>query len=100
MLDIVQDTNLQPWEDIQAESSGARLEEISNNKTVRINFKIRGGGIRKPASTIVRGSSLQLSVDGCTGFITEAQRNLVLWEQWDAWLAEPNVIRPLSSAPN
>lgn len=22
------------------------------------------------------------------------------WEQWDAWLAEPNVIRPLSSAPN
>ena len=36
LLNIVQDTNLQPREDIQTESSGARLEEISNNTTVRI----------------------------------------------------------------
>ena len=47
----MQDTNLQPREDIQAESSGARLEDISNNTTVRINFKIRDGDIWKPVST-------------------------------------------------
>ena len=51
LLDVVQDTNLQPREDIQAESSGARLEDISNNTTVRINFKIRDGDIWKPVST-------------------------------------------------
>ena len=51
LLDIVQDTNLQPREDIQVESSGARLEKISNNTTVRINFKIRDGDIWKPVST-------------------------------------------------
>ena len=47
----MQDTNLQPREDIQAESLGAGLEQISNNTTVRINFKIRDGGIWKPVST-------------------------------------------------
>ena len=51
LLDIVQDVNLQTREDIQAESSGAGLEETSNNTTVRINFKIRDGDIWKPAST-------------------------------------------------
>ena len=51
LLDVVQDTTLQPREDIQAESSGARLEEISNNTTVPINFKIRDGDIWKTVST-------------------------------------------------
>ena len=51
LLDIVQDTNLQPREDIQAESSGAGLEETSNNTAVRINFKTRDGDIWKPVST-------------------------------------------------
>lgn len=50
LLDIVHDINLQPRENIQAESSGARLEETSNNTTVRINFKIRDRGIWKSAS--------------------------------------------------
>ena len=50
LLDIDQDVDLQPGEDIHAESSGARLEEASSNTTVRINFKIRDGGIWKPAS--------------------------------------------------
>ena len=53
LLDIVQDVNPQPWEDIQAESLGARLEETSDNTTVRINFKIRDGVIWKPVSTHV-----------------------------------------------
>ena len=53
LLDVVQDTNLQPREDIQAESSGAGLEETSNNTAVRINFKTRDGDIWKPASTHV-----------------------------------------------
>ena len=53
LLDIVQDVNPQPREDIQAESSGARLEETSDNTTVRINFKIRDGVIWKPVSTHV-----------------------------------------------
>ena len=50
LFDIDQDVDLQPGEDIHAESSGARLEEASSNTTVRINFKIRDGGIWKPAS--------------------------------------------------
>lgn len=41
LLDIVQDINLQPREDIQVESSEARLEQIFNKITIRINFKIR-----------------------------------------------------------
>jgi hypothetical protein len=57
LIDIDQDVDLQPGEDIQAESSGARLEEASSNTTVRINFKIRDGGIWKPASAHIIESS-------------------------------------------
>ena len=51
LLDMVQDTDLEPREDIQAESSKPRFEETSNNTTVHINFKIRDGIIWKPVST-------------------------------------------------
>ena len=37
LLDMVQDTDLEPREDIQAESSKPRFEETSNNTTVPIN---------------------------------------------------------------
>ncbi len=62
LLDIDQDVDLQPGEDIQAESSGARLEEASSNTTVRINFKICDRGIWKPASahTIERSDSSEI----------------------------------------
>ena len=45
LLDMVQDTDLEPREDIQAKSSKPRFEETSNNTTVHINFKIRDRGI-------------------------------------------------------
>ena len=51
LLDIIQDVNPQPREDIQAESSGAGLEKTSDNITIRINFKIRDGVVWKPVST-------------------------------------------------
>ena len=60
LLDIDQDIDPEPGEDIHAESSGARLEEASNNTTVRINFKIRDGGIWKPAQTVERSDSSQI----------------------------------------
>ena len=45
-----QDIDQPPGEDILAESSITRLEEVSNNTTLHIYFKIRDRGTRKFAS--------------------------------------------------
>ena len=86
LLDIVQDVNLQPRQDIQAESSGARREETSNNTTVRINFKIRDEGIWKPASAhiIERSDS------------SEIQKVAMNWvrEKWRLFNTELRMLAP------
>ena len=50
LLDMDQNIDPQPGEDIQAESSGARIKDASNHTTVGVNFKIRDRGVWKPAS--------------------------------------------------
>ena len=86
LLDVVQDPNLQPQEDIQAESSGARLEEISNNTTVRINFKIRDGDIWKPVSTHLTERSDS----------SEIEKVAVRWvrEKWRLFNTELRMLAP------
>ena len=86
LLDVVQDTNLKPREDIQAESSGARLEDISNNTTVRINFKIRDGDIWKPVSTHVTERSNS----------SEIEKVAMKWvrEKWRLFNTELRMLAP------
>ena len=86
LLDTVQDTNLQPQEDIQAESSGAGLEETSNNTAVRINFKARDGDIWKPASTHVTERSNS----------SEIEKVAMKWvrEKWRLFNTELRMLAP------